>query len=728
MLIHRAAAVFGKLDHQTLTLHDGLNILQAPNETGKSTWCAFLLAMFYGINSRERDRAGAPSGKTLRAPWSGAAMSGQLDCRTGDGRSLSLYRSTRRTAAPMAEFRAVYTGTADPVPELTGSSCGETLLGVSREVFARSAFIGQSGLAITQDAGLERRIAALITSGEEDTSYSEAAGILKKELNRRRHNKTGQLPSLEAELQETEERLTLQRELARRLESVQDRCAALAERETALEAERAGLERSARRQAENRAAQAEQRAESLACQAQESRMPEMETIGRLRGAIVNLETTRRAAAKAREQRDEARSALLRAEAAVNESPFTGLTPEQAERIPPDLPPRPRFPLWAALPALAAGLGLGAALYYTDRGIPLALGCGGLAAGLILLVFALLTRNRLRLWEDLAAQKRAQRQDALLRYAAQYRAADEARKESAARSAAYDGLYNALTANEQGILLEVRRFAPAAFDIPAADAALRAFAVRRKELSEAEAAAREARLRLELLASSPEPEKLPAGTSPVPPGRDRAAIDRELRDVQAERTAALSEAGQLTGRLQAAGDPLTLQAGAERLRDEIAALETEYSALELAAEALEQANTALQGRFSPALGQRAAEIFAGLTGGAYQGVTLDRTLRVFAQDSGGVPRESVLLSAGTADQLYLAVRLAICQLVLPPENAVPIILDDALSSFDDQRCAAALRWLRKEAEHRQILLFTCHSREADFFRDDPAVSIQRLDHI
>ena len=138
-----------------------------------------------------------------------------------------------------------------------------------------------------------------------------------------------------------------------------------------------------------------------------------------------------------------------------------LTPEQAERIPPDLPPRPRFPLWAALPALAAGLGLGAALYYTDRGIPLALGCGGLAAGLILLVFALLTRNRLRLWEDLAAQKRAQRRDALLRYAAQYRAAEEARKESAARAAAYDGLYNALTANEQGILLEVRRFAPAA---------------------------------------------------------------------------------------------------------------------------------------------------------------------------------------------------------------------------------------------------------------------------
>ena len=42
-----------------------------------------------------------------------------------------------------------------------------------------------------------------------------------------------------------------------------------------------------------------------------------------------------------------------------------------------------------------------------------------------------------------------------------------------------------------------------------------------------------------------------------------------------------------------------------------------------------------------------------------------------------------------------------------------------------RCGAALQWLRKEAEQRQILLFTCHSREAAFFSGDPAVSVQKL---
>ena len=48
-----------------------------------------------------------------------------------------------------------------------------------REVFLRSAFIGQNALAVDQDAELERRIAALISTGEEDTSYSESYERLK---------------------------------------------------------------------------------------------------------------------------------------------------------------------------------------------------------------------------------------------------------------------------------------------------------------------------------------------------------------------------------------------------------------------------------------------------------------------------------------------------------------------------------------------------------------------
>ena len=54
MKILQMTASFGKLQNETLTLHDGLNVLTAPNESGKSTWAAFLLAMLYGVDSSER--------------------------------------------------------------------------------------------------------------------------------------------------------------------------------------------------------------------------------------------------------------------------------------------------------------------------------------------------------------------------------------------------------------------------------------------------------------------------------------------------------------------------------------------------------------------------------------------------------------------------------------------------------------------------------------------------
>lgn len=304
--------------------------------------------------------------------------------------------------------------------------------------------------------------------------------------------------------------------------------------------------------------------------------------------------------------------------------------------------------------------------------------------------------------------------------------DAAKQEASAKSAAAQGLWQSVDVNADGILEEVRRFAPAAYDIPSADAALRASALLRRELSEAEKAAHEARLRVEFQAGqTPAPEN-PNAPPLLPPERDRDAVLEELEAVRGDLSALRSSLDRIAGRLHAAGEPLALQAAAERLTDEIAALESEYAAIELAMSALAHANTQLQGRFSPALGQRAAEIFDGLTGGAYGGVILDKTLRVSAEPAGtGVPRDVGYLSAGAADQLYLAVRLAVCDLVLPPENPVPIVLDDALSSFDDQRCAAALDYLRKEAEKRQILLFTCHSREAAYFQDDPAVSIRHL---
>ena len=731
LLIHRMTATFGKLQNRTLELKDGLNILEAPNETGKSTWCAFLLAMLYGINSRERDKAGFIADKNRYAPWSGAPMNGRIDCRVGTD-ELSLIRRTRRQTSPMGDFQALYAGTGDSYPGLTGQNCGDVLLGVSREVYERSAFIRQSGIAITQDAGLERRIAALITSGEEDTSYTEAADALKKQLNRRRHNKTGQIPVLEGELQEIRRQLSELDNLESQLQAVRQKKESLSCRESALTGElslydrwEAEQERRAIMEAEVAAVQAEQTADKLRRSIQDDRIPENETIGRLRGALVNLETTRKSVGKARAERDEAAKALLRAEAAVNESPFTGLTPEQAEQSPLNLAAKPRFPLWVILLLALCGAALGAVLYFIKQNLPLSIGVGCSLFGAAVLIAGLLIGKKQAEWEARAAELRQQRQEVLAVYTALYRTAEDARAEAGKRSATAEALYNTLSSNEQAILLEIRRFAPAAFDSSTADSLLRACAVRRQELAKAEAAAREARMRLDLL-SQKAPVPADEGIPIVPPSRSREAVTSELASLREELASVRSEGDRLTGQLHAVGDPMVLRSETARLEDEIAALQSEYDAIHLAMEALDTANTTLQNRFSPELGRRAAEIFGKLADGKYSGVVLDRAFHLSAEPAGdSVYRSSALLSAGAADQLYLAVRLAICDLVLPAENQVPIVLDDALASFDDDRCAAALRWLKEEGKRRQILLFTCHSREAAFFAGDGEVSVQQL---
>lgn len=199
MMIKKLDATFGKLEGESLELHDGLNVISAPNESGKSTWCAFVRAMLYGVDSSERQKAGFLPDKMRFAPWSGSAMQGSMQLESG-GRDITITRTTKTASAPMREFSAVYTGTSVSVEGLNGNNAGEMLTGVSRDVFRRSAFVEQGKVAVTHSAELEKRISAIVSSGDEDCSFTEADGRLRQWQRKRRFNRHGRLPELEDEL------------------------------------------------------------------------------------------------------------------------------------------------------------------------------------------------------------------------------------------------------------------------------------------------------------------------------------------------------------------------------------------------------------------------------------------------------------------------------------------------------------------------------------------------
>ena len=79
MKINKMTASFGKLENESIAFHDGLNVVCAPNESGKSTWCAFIKSMLYGVDSSERAKIGYLPDKMRYAPWSGAPMEGSME-------------------------------------------------------------------------------------------------------------------------------------------------------------------------------------------------------------------------------------------------------------------------------------------------------------------------------------------------------------------------------------------------------------------------------------------------------------------------------------------------------------------------------------------------------------------------------------------------------------------------------------------------------------------------
>ena len=167
-------------------------------------------------------------------------------------------------------------------------------------------------------------------------------------------------------------------------------------------------------------------------------------------------------------------------------------------------------------------------------------------------------------------------------------------------------------------------------------------------------------------------------------------------------------GQCQGRMEALGDEAALRQQLERGNDRIARLTKAYQALELAQRTLQTATEELQRRFAPGIAEDARTLFGKLTGGRYDRLHLTQELAVHtAAAEEAAERSAQWRSDGTIDQLYLALRLAVARSLTP--NA-PLVLDDALVRFDDVRHSAAMAVLREEAETKQVIVFTCQSRE------------------
>ena len=631
----------------------------------------------------------------------------------------------------MGEFSCTYTGTATPVDGITAQNAGEALLGVPREVFERSAFIGQNALAVDQDAELERRIAALITTGEEDTSYSQSYERLKKQLNRRKHNKTGLIPALEREIDDLQlslrdlDALEAQaRQAQNALDELEQQAAALRQQAAQWQA----LEQQSRAAEYAKAAQSADEAARRASLLEESAagLPDGQGLALLEGQAAALQEDLSGLAQQRREAEQARQAAESAREALASHPLypadeTALR-QRADAIAPEKAPTVLLPIFTAGIIVIAGV---LAFLFRADPLPFWIFTAMAALGIVTTTAAVTLRRRaIAERQKFAEAQRAKLEAQIAEYLPLRE--QEARLQAEARRLddAADGAEDSCRRRLAALLAQVRTFEPAVTDLSGAQIALASVRRRQVELAAARQQAREAALYRDALQKPDRPVAVAA--MPSVPALSKEDVDTELVRVQARLAAERSRFDTLTGHIRSLDRSSDLQDQLAQKREQLSSLQTEYDAITLAMDALTQANTTLQNRFSPALGARAAEIFSAITAGRYGKVLLSRDFSLSAEMAGDpVGRSIRLLSQGAADQLYLAVRLAICDMVLPAEKRVPLILDDALVSFDDDRLRAALDYLLAESEKRQILLFTCQKREMDYLSGRKNVTIACL---
>lgn len=149
-----------------------------------------------------------------------------------------------------------------------------------------------------------------------------------------------------------------------------------------------------------------------------------------------------------------------------------------------------------------------------------------------------------------------------------------------------------------------------------------------------------------------------------------------------------------------------------LMEEYTAKKELYDALVLAQENMQAAVDDISRSFGPVLNERTAEIFGRLTGGRYEKVMVDKEYSIQAKPKDGGYHEWKYLSNGTTDQAYLSLRLAMTELITDNGERLPLMLDDVLLQYDDERAKNALEYLKEYALKAQILFFTCRNMEGE----------------
>lgn len=203
-------------------------------------------------------------------------------------------------------------------------------------------------------------------------------------------------------------------------------------------------------------------------------------------------------------------------------------------------------------------------------------------------------------------------------------------------------------------------------------------------------------------------------------REEEALKEELSRHVAERDRLREAASRLQGEMAALESegpgPADLRSRLDALHAEARRLDDKREALERGLTLLREVAQTVHRDVAPVLNRYAAEVMARITAGRYDvRINPNERMAVTAiEQETQSARPQDVLSRGTSDQLYFALRVALLKR-FSYRTPLPALLDDSFAHYDDERLMRALAYLGELAKTHQVLLFTCRDRERAFLR-------------
>lgn len=755
MIIHRIhIKSFGSIDDTTMDFSESINVIEGQNESGKSTIAAFIKYMLYGFVGE--DGKDSLSEREKRVSWKTGRAEGSMTV-TAKGKKYLISRSTVRTEnSPRVAYKeeCSITDLETGAPVFGKAPAGELFFGVWSDLFDNTAFIGQIGDADIDKDSVKKSIENILFSASITQNTDDAAKKVAGKMHTLydENTKSGMICDLMQRSSDFEERFNLANEENKKIlakeaklhEIREARQEEISRREKGIELDMCyrnvliiqDFDKLHALEAEYEAKN-DEHAAFISENTKEGFVPSQQYLDDIRDARRRVDDSYRALVEANQHYTDEKNAVGITREIENAIALADEAGGEAEILAAAKKIRVAQIKNIAGAVGGALVGVAALVFEIVAKGALAgvfarvafglLGLAGIVLGAMMVVFFLKNKERLVALEkkfstvslsdlsakiEVIAESRKKRDDLA-------RSTENARIAVGLAKEEYDRAKDSLLE----VILRWGEEPPASglndFLDKLADK-VRDFLDRERELrSEREEIEFKVRELRNSLAGKNEIDiraLVPPFKRKVLDQVEHEQILEQIADATLKITAHDALAGEVEKELflltTGATDPGELYSKIQENEERIDELRFQHKAYFVALEALSAASEKLRLEISPRLGEYSTRLMEIMTNKKYTGIDVTDGLKVSFTDASGEEKSVDFLSGGTRDLTYIAVRMALIDILYSEKP--PVCFDESFAHQDNVRAKSmmqAISYLAEE-EKMQSFIFTCRAREAE----------------